>query len=126
GLGGAVVRHAAEAARPGGEEGAVRWAARPWLGEGGGLRVATLHDHAVAGSHAIVARRAEDVVSLLAAGQHRRRDGDRRLLHELATLLAREIGRLAQRLGTRDRAVDQRTRAAAVGEEGARRHPQGP
>src|SRR5262245_50414485 len=119
-----VVRHDAEAARHDVEEVAVRLVAQPLLVKRRRLAVAALHDHPLAGADAVMARRAEDVVALVAARQDRRRDGDRGLPHQLTVRPAREVGKLAERLAAGDGAVDQWARAAAVGEEGARRERQ--
>src|SRR5262249_5836440 len=98
---------------------AVRLIAQPLFVERRRLAVAPLHDHALAGADAVVARGAEDVVALVAARQDRRRGGDGSLPHRLTGLLAREIGGLAPRLAARDRALDERTRAPTVRKEGA-------
>src|SRR2546421_75021 len=70
---------------------------------------------------AAVARRAEDVVALPAAREHRGGDGHRELVRERAVDLARveQLVGIGQRIA-RDRVRDRHPRGLAVGEERAR------
>ena len=81
---------------------------------------AALHDHAVAGAAAIVARRAEHVEALLPPRHHIRGDSHREGVGQLA-VHAPEIQVIVRTQQTaRDRVRDERTRGLSVGEERTR------
>ena len=79
--------------------------------------IAAAHDHAVAGAGPAVARRAKDVVALLAARHHRLVDGERKHRRIRAVDLAVVEQRVVVQLAARDCAGHGSAGRTAVGEE---------
>src|SRR6185503_15533445 len=116
-----VVLHRAETVRHHVEKVAGGGVPEAILHERRRLAHAALHDDAVALPRAAVARRAEDVVALAPAREHRGGDRHRELVRERAVDLPRveQLVAVGQRV-PRHRVRDRHARGLAVVEEGAR------
>jgi len=116
----AIVGHRAEPVRDDVEEVADVRLAQPVDVVRGRLTLeAALNDHAVAAASPVVTRAAIDVVSLLAPIEDLLVDGERELLDRCLVDLAGEEGLVVGERPARNRSLDQRACARAVGEKGA-------